>query len=237
MEHFTAFWETSLAICPILGLALVVEMRHIRWSKLSPLARYLLSFLIGLALMALGIALLTSLGVLMRWGTGRPIPPWDPWLVYWAIYFGVAAVILVPVSQLWLVTFTDFSPRVLILLFQVRRLARQHAALLKVGEGQIRVLDDLRREALIVTSERIFANPSGVFASSSKGTSVEVTDPFVIQGRQYVSDVSTAVRKWEKRLKRRRKDYRRQQKDFIRRTGIHTEQAARRMRRYQKGTL
>lgn len=233
MEKSTAFWESVVAIAPVLGLAVIVEIRLVQWHRFAILWRYAVGLLAGAVLTGLAVAVTVALGVLRTWDANRPVHDWQFEITYWAVYVGIISVLTLPVTQLWLVVFVDFSPMGFLLLLQIQHQKRSIRRIMKQTEGLIDELKETRRELQIEVAERILRNPAGVFSSTDGSLRVEVSDSFVLGGRRIMSNIDARTVEIEKLAKKRRKAFRRRERDELKKLGGHPKRAAQSLRRYQ----
>lgn len=222
-----------MAISPVLGLAMIVEIRLVQWHRFRRLWRYAIGFLSGAVLTGLGLAVTIALSVLRGWDAAKPVYDWQFEVTFWAVYVGVISVLSLPVTQLWLVVFVDFSPLALLLLLQMEHQKRVHLRLLKQIERVIQTHKGLRRELQIDIAEQILRHPAGVFSSGKGKFTIEVTDPFVIKGRQMLTKMADEAVEMEKVAKKRRKAFRRREREQLKTSGTHPKRAAQALRRYQ----
>lgn len=222
-----------MAVAPVLGLAMIVEIRLIQWHRFAALWRYALGFLAGAVLSGLATGVTIALSVLRGWDAGLPVADWQFEVTYWTVYVGVISVLSLPVTQLWLVVFVDFSPLVLLLLLQNRHLKRVNLRLLKEFRQLVDEHKEMRRELQIDVAERILRNPAGIFASEGGKIRVDITDTAVLTGRRVLMEMADQTLTLEKRIRQRRKAYRRQEQKALKRLSSGPKRAAQALRRYQ----
>ncbi|MFJ4267985.1 hypothetical protein ACIPY1_15625 [Paenarthrobacter nicotinovorans] len=233
MEHTTPYWESVAAISPVLGLALIVEIRLVQWHRFPILWRYALGLIAGLVLMGLGIAVTIALGVLRYWDDNHSLHNWQFEFTYWAVYFGILTVLSLPISQLWLVVFIDFSPRGLFLILKMRHLKRKRQKMLAEYDRIIQHYEGMRHEVRIAIFERIIRYPQGVFTTEGALVKLNINDLNIISAREVIDDINNTIKRIQKKVRKRRKEFERQDRQDLKTLGTQPKLAAKRLRRYQ----
>lgn len=174
MVKETAFWEAIVALAPLLGLTVVVELRSIRWHEYPRLLRAASAIVLCLALLGLSAATMMAITALFHWGE-KPVDDFDTYLVLFSVLFAIPAVLIPPVSQTLYVIFGGKAGK-------VRRMLRKSLRSRKEFRTNIAALQAKHHELRLETFERIVANPERVFLAPEMR--VQITDQEIVRLRR-----------------------------------------------------
>lgn len=203
MTKETAFWEAIIAVAPLLGLTIVVELRAIRWRRMPAFVRGLVLGYLATALVLLAAATSFSLHVLQHWDNPSIVGPWDTTLIFIAIQLAIGAVLIYPLSR---AVNTATGP---VLHPRYRRMKKRHKAKTKRLARRLDELKAMQHHLRIEFSERVLANPGGIFETSASGIRVNVTDAVVVKLTGSLRKLLDETREADKQLSRWRRKSRR----------------------------
>lgn len=203
MGQETAFWEGVIAIAPILGLTLVLELRQTRWQAYpNGVSRVSTMLLMTLSLAGLAWAAGESIEVLNKWDPENPPSPARAQLAQYIVQIAIAVVLVPPVSQTFLIFFGKGSAT-------MRRLNREHAKQTKWFRQHVRDLMAHERNLSHEFCELVLANPRGVYLTQGSALRVVVSDQRIQGVRSELEKVRLHIKgarlRWRELDKQNRK--------------------------------
>lgn len=202
LEKETAFWEAVVAIAPLLGLTLVLEIRQTRWQEYGPGWRVVTMLGMCLPLLGLAWAAAEALEVLFDWDPSVPPSRTTASVILWIVQLSICGVLIPPISHTFFVFFGRGAK-------VMRRLDRAHRSMTSAFKRHHRHLVQRERALLEEVADLVLANPGAVFHTSGSSTRVQVTDPKIQTLRAELektrSNLQRDTRDWLKMDKRNRK--------------------------------
>lgn len=202
MERETAFWEAVVAIAPLLGLTIVLEIRQARWQEYRPGFRVVAMLAMCLCLFGLAWAASTAMITLYEWDVEKPPSAVTGRVILLIIQLAIAGVLMPPISQTFVIFFGRGAPT-------MRRLHRLHSKGKKKYSRHMGHLMAEKHAVLIEIGEFVTSNPEKVFRRVGSATQVVTTDPKLqelranLQGLRSV--LETNAQEWKRVDKKNRK--------------------------------